>query len=118
MRRAGRLAAEALDILVGHVGPGVQTEALDKLVSEFAMDHGALPAPSSTAAIPKRSARRSTTSSATASRTTSRCAEGDIVNIDVTLILDGWHGDSSRMFCVGDVPRQGAAPDATSPTKR
>ena len=67
MRVAGRLAAAALDMLVPHVRPGVTTEDLDDLVLEFALDHGAIPAPSTTAGSRRRSAPRSTTSSATAS---------------------------------------------------
>ena len=71
------------------------------------MDHGAHAGDPDVSRLPtSRPAPRSTTWSATASRTTSRCKDGDIVNIDVTLILDGWHGDSSRMYAVGEIPRR------------
>ena len=69
------------------------------------------PRRSTIAAFRARSAPRSTMSSATAFPATGGCSDGDIVNIDVTAILDGWHGDTSRMFLVGErVPAEGAAP--------
>jgi methionyl aminopeptidase len=106
MRRAGRLAAEALDLLTEHVRPGTTTEALDTLVFDFAMAHDAYPAP-----LDYRGYRKSICTSINhvvchgiPERRPLR--EGEILNIDVTLILDGWHGDSSRMFLVGEVPRR------------
>jgi methionyl aminopeptidase len=106
MRRAGRLAAEALDLLTEYVRPGFTTEALDKLVFEFAIAHNAYPAP-----LDYRGYRKSICTSINhvvchgiPDRKPLR--EGDILNIDVTLILDGWHGDSSRMYYVGEVPRR------------
>jgi methionyl aminopeptidase len=106
MRRAGRLAAEALDLLTEYVKPGVTTEALDKLIFDFAMEHNAYPAP-----LDYRGYRKSICTSINhvvchgiPERKPLR--EGDILNIDVTLILDGWHGDSSRMYLVGEVPRR------------
>jgi methionyl aminopeptidase len=106
MRRAGRLTAEVLDMLVEHVRPGVTTEFLDNLVFDFAISHGAFPAP-----LDYRGYRKSICTSINhvvchgiPDRKPLR--DGDIVNIDVTLILDGWHGDSSRMYLVGDVSRR------------
>jgi len=105
MRRAGQLAAQALDMLVGEVKPGVTTEALDDLAFEFAMDHGAVPAPLN---------YRGFTKSICTSLNHVVChgipgpralRDGDILNIDVTLIVDGWHGDTSRMYPVGNVSR-------------
>jgi methionyl aminopeptidase len=106
MRRAGRLVAEALDMLVEHVQSGVSTERLDKLVFDFAMDHGAMPA-----TMMYRGYRKSTCTSINhvvchGIPNEKPLREGDIVNIDVTVILDGWHGDSSRMYLVGEVPRR------------
>jgi methionyl aminopeptidase len=108
MRRAGRLTAEALDLLVDVVKPGVTTEALDDLIYEFAMDHGAYPAP-----LMYRGYRKGICTSINhvvchGIPEPKPLREGDIVNIDVTLVLDGWHGDSSRMYLVGDVPRRAA----------
>lgn len=103
MRRAGRLAAEVLDILVPHVVPGVLTGELDRLAREHMLAAGAVPA---------TLGYRGYTHSSCISVNHVVChgipadkplKDGDIVNIDVTPILDGWHGDSSRMYLVGDV---------------
>ena len=104
MRKAGRLAAEALDMLTGHVRPGVSTEALDRLAFEFAMDHGAIPAPLNYRGFPKSictSVNHVVCHGIPDERKILK--EGDIVNIDVTLIVDGWHGDTSRMYPVGEI---------------
>ena len=103
MRRAGRLAAEILDALVPHVVPGVTTAELDALVFAHMRSAGAVPA---------TLGYRGYTHSCCISLNHVVChgipsdkplKDGDIVNIDVTPILDGWHGDSSRMYLVGDV---------------
>ncbi|WP_316313283.1 M24 family metallopeptidase, partial [Clavibacter michiganensis] len=91
-----------------HVQPGVTTEALDDLVFEFAMAHGAYPAP-----LDYRGYRKSICTSLNhvvchGLPEKKPLRDGDIVNIDVTLIVDGWHGDSSRMYLVGEVPRRAA----------
>ena len=106
MRKAGRLTAEALDMLTAHVRPGVSTDDLDRLVFDFAVAHGAYPAP-----LDYRGYRKSICTSLNhvvchglPDRKPLR--DGDILNIDVTLIVEGWHGDSSRMFLVGEVPRK------------
>jgi methionyl aminopeptidase len=106
MRRAGLLAAEALDLLTGHVRPGTTTETLDTLVFDFAMAHDAYPAP-----LDYRGYRKSICTSINhvvchGIPDGKPLKEGEILNIDVTLILDGWHGDSSRMYFVGEVPRR------------
>ena len=106
MRRAGRLAAECLDMLDGEIGPGVPTERIDQLVFAFAMDHKAMPA-----TLMYRGYRKSTCTSVNhvvchGIPGDKPLKDGDIVNVDVTLILEGWHGDSSRMYAVGNVPRR------------
>jgi methionyl aminopeptidase len=106
MRKAGRLTAEALDLLVDAVQPGVTTNALDKLIYDFAMAHGAYPAP-----LMYRGYRKGICTSINhvvchGIPDDKPLRDGDIVNIDVTLVVDGWHGDSSRMYLVGDVPRR------------
>jgi methionyl aminopeptidase len=106
MRRAGGLVAEVLDLLVDEVRPGVATEKLDKLVFEFARDHGALPA-----TLMYRGYGKSICTSINhvvchGIPNDKPLREGDIVNVDVTLVLDGWHGDSSRMYPVGELPRR------------
>ncbi|WP_349367816.1 type I methionyl aminopeptidase [Salinarimonas sp.] len=106
MRRAGQLTAQALDLMVEHVKPGVTTEALDKIAFEFAMDHGAYPAPLFYRGYPKAICTSINHVVCHGIPNDKPLREGDIVNIDITLIVDGWHGDSSRMFFVGAVPRK------------
>jgi len=106
MRKAGKLVAECLDQLGPMVAPGVPTEKLDKFVFEFALDNGALPA-----TLMYRGYTRSVCTSINhvvchGIPDDKALREGDIVNIDVTFILDGWHGDASRMFGVGEIPRR------------
>ena len=106
MRRAGQLAAEALDLITEYVQPGVSTERLDDIVLDFALEHGAVPAPLN---------YRGYTKAICTSLNHVVChgipgprplREGDVLNIDITLILDGWHGDSSRMYGVGEISRK------------
>ncbi len=106
MRKAGQLVARCLDMLVDEVKPGVPTEKIDQLVFDYAMDHGALPA-----TLMYRGYKKSTCTSLNhvvchGIPNDKPMKEGDIVNIDVTLILGGWHGDSSRMFALGEIPRK------------
>jgi methionyl aminopeptidase len=106
MRKAGRLVAECLDMLTDEVKPGVTTEHIDQLVFDFAMDRQAVPA-----TLMYRGYRKSTCTSVNhvvchGIPGDKPLKDGDIVNVDVTLILDGWHGDSSRMFAVGAIPRR------------
>jgi len=105
MRAAGRLAAEALDLLAGEVAPGVTTDHLDRLAFEFAMDHGAVPAPLNYRGYPKSICTSINHVVCHGIPNDKGLREGDILNIDVTLILDGWHGDSSRMYPVGEIKR-------------
>ena len=108
MRVAGRLAAEVLDMIGEHVKPGVTTEELDRICHDHIVERAAgHPGQRCiTRASRRRSAPRSTTSSATASRASKVLKDGDIVNIDVTVIKDGFHGDTSRMYFVGKPPVQ------------
>ena len=102
MRRAGKLAAETLDIITPEVGPGVTTERLDRLCHDFIVGHGAVPAPLGYRGFPKSictSINHVVCHGIPNERKVLR--DGDIINIDVTVILDGWHGDTSRMFFVG-----------------
>ncbi len=109
MRKAGRLAAEVLDFITPHVVPGVTTGALDTLCHDFTVAHGAISAPLNYRGFPK--------SICTSINhvvchgipdDNKKLTRGDIVNIDITVILDGWHGDTSRMFWLGEVPRKAA----------
>jgi methionyl aminopeptidase len=104
MRTAGRLAAETLDALVPHVVPGVTTEEIDRIAHDFAAAAGGVSAPLNYRGFPKSvctSINHVVCHGIPGARV---LKDGDIVNIDVTPIVDGWHGDSSRMFLLGEVP--------------
>jgi methionyl aminopeptidase len=105
MRRAGRLAAEILDALGPHVVPGVSTQELDDIVYRMTIDGGGFPATLGYRGYTKScciSINHVVCHGIPSEQRTLR--DGDIVNIDVTPIVDGWHGDSSRMYLVGNVP--------------
>jgi methionyl aminopeptidase len=107
MRRAGALAADILDALVPHVVPGVTTGEIDDIVRNHMLRAGAVPA-----TLGYRGFEHSCCTSINhvichgipANRA---LRDGDIINIDVTPIVDGWHGDTSRMYLVGDVGVKG-----------
>lgn len=106
MRKAGHLAASVLDMLAEHVKPGVTTEHLDTLTRDFVFDHGAAPA-----TLYYRGYRHSLCTSINhvvchGIPAPKPLKNGDIVNIDVTVVVDGWHGDTSRMFTVGEPRRK------------
>ncbi|MCM2293602.1 type I methionyl aminopeptidase [Allorhizobium sp. BGMRC 0089] len=105
MRKACQVTARCLDELAALVAPGVTTAAIDRFVFEFGMDNGALPA-----TLNYRGYRHSVCTSINhvvchGIPDDKPLREGDIVNIDVTYIVDGWHGDSSRMYPVGQIKR-------------
>jgi methionyl aminopeptidase len=102
MRKAGRLAAEVLDFITPHVVPGVSTEALDKLCHDYIVGHGAVPAPLNYKGFPKSICTSVNHVVCHGIPSEKKLEEGDIVNIDVTVILDGWHGDTSRMYLAGE----------------
>ncbi len=105
MRKAGQLTAQCLDELYDVVKPGVTTQEIDDFIFGFGMDHGALPA-----TLNYRGYRKSSCTSINhvvchGIPNEKPLREGDIVNIDVTYVLDGWHGDSSRMYGAGQLKR-------------
>ena len=106
MRKAGHLAASVLDMLAEHVQPGTTTAYLDDLTREFVFAHGATPA-----TLYYRGYRHSLCTSINhvvchGIPGPKPLKNGDIVNIDVTVVVDGWHGDTSRMFIVGEPRRK------------
>jgi len=101
MRKAGRLAAEVLDMLVPLVRPGVTTEALDRTCHDFIVSHGAVPAPLGYRGFPKSICTSVNHVVCHGIPGDKVLVDGDVLNIDITVILDGWHGDTSRMFYVG-----------------
>ena len=108
MRIAGRLASEVLDMLTAHVKPGITTDQLDQLANHHIVDvQGAIPAPLNYAPpgytpYPKSICTSINHQVCHGIPNDRPLKNGDIVNIDVTVIKDGWHGDTSRMFIVGE----------------
>ncbi|MBM3523320.1 MAG: type I methionyl aminopeptidase, partial [Alphaproteobacteria bacterium] len=100
---AGRLAAETLDMIMPHVQPGVSTGELDRICHDYIIQHDAIPAPLGYRGFPRSICTSVNHVVCHGIPGDKRLIAGDIVNIDVTVIVDGWHGDTSRMFFVGDV---------------
>jgi methionyl aminopeptidase len=103
MRKAGRFTAEILDYITPFVKPGVTTGEIDKLCYDFHVAHNAVPGPLNYRGFPKSictSVNHVVCHGIPGDRV---LKDGDIVNIDISPIVDGWFGDSSRMFYVGDV---------------
>ncbi|GAA3890864.1 type I methionyl aminopeptidase [Sphingomonas limnosediminicola] len=103
MRKAGRLAAEILDALAPHVVPGASTQEIDEIVHRMTLDGGGTPATLGYRGYTKSCCISINHVVCHGIPSDKALKDGDIVNIDVTPIVDGWHGDTSRMFLVGDV---------------
>ncbi len=102
MRVAGKLAAQTLDMITEHVVPGVTTEKLDQLCHDFITKNGAIPAPLNYKGFPKSICTSVNHVICHGIPGEKILKDGDILNIDVTVIVDGWHGDTSRMYLLGD----------------
>ena len=102
MRAAGALAAEVLDFITPHVIPGVSTNTLNDLCHDYIISSGAIPAPLGYRGYPKSICTSKNSVVCHGIPDNNALRDGDIVNIDVTVILNGWHGDTSRMYWVGD----------------
>jgi methionyl aminopeptidase len=103
MRVACRLAADVLDMIEPHVQPGVATDELDRLCHDYIVNHqGAIPAPLDYRGFPKSICTSVNHQVCHGIPSGKRLKKGDIVNIDITVIKDGYHGDTSRMFFVGE----------------
>lgn len=107
MRRAGKLAAQTLDYITSYVQPGISTGELDRLCDQFMNDNGGISACLGYGGISTVPFPKSVCTSVNhivchgIPNDEKILHEGDIINIDVTVILDGWHGDTSRMFYIG-----------------
>lgn len=105
MRQAGKLAAETLDYITDFVKEGVSTLELNDLCEKFIKDHNAIPAPLGYKGYPKAtciSLNEVICHGIPSEKTILK--NGDILNIDVTVILNGWYGDTSRMYTIGKIP--------------
>ncbi|HEY8157652.1 MAG TPA: type I methionyl aminopeptidase [Methylobacter sp.] len=104
MRIAGRLAAEVLEIIEPHVVPGVTTDELNQICHDYIVDvQKAIPAPLNYHGFPKSICTSVNHQICHGIPSDKKLKSGDIVNIDITVIKDDYHGDTSKMFCVGDV---------------
>ena len=103
MRLAGSIAAGALDEVNKIIKPGISTEEIDRLCYEYINDNGAYSAPLFYRGFPKSCCTSANHVVCHGIPSNKILKEGDIVNVDVTALKDGWHGDTSRMFKVGDI---------------
>lgn len=103
MRIAGKLAAQVLDYITDFVKVGVSTNYLNDLCHDFIIKHNAIPAPLNYRGFPKSICTSINHVVCHGIPSEQKLQNGDIINIDVTVIVDGWYGDTSRMFYVGDV---------------
>ena len=102
MRRAGKLAAEALDMITAHVRPGISTGEIDTLCHDYMVERSAIPATLGYRGYTKSSCTSVNHVVCHGIPGDRMLVDGDIINIDVTVILDGWHGDTSRMYVAGE----------------
>jgi methionyl aminopeptidase len=104
MRIAGRLAAEVLEMIEPYIVPGVTTNQLDKICHDYIVNvQKAIPAPLNYHGFPKSICTSINQQVCHGIPSEKKLKSGDIVNIDITVIKDEYHGDTSKMFCVGDV---------------
>jgi methionyl aminopeptidase len=103
IRRASRLTSEILDLLEEHIRPGITTQEINDFVHKHTVAHGAIPAPLNYRGFPKSVCTSLNEVICHGIPEERVLKDGDILNVDVTSILDGYYGDSSRMFLIGDV---------------
>ena len=105
IKLAGNLAANTLDEITSYVKPGISTKKLDKICYEYIRDHKGYSAPLFYKGFPKSCCTSTNHIVCHGIPDENKYLnDGDIINIDVTAIVNGWHGDTSRMFFVGNVP--------------
>jgi methionyl aminopeptidase len=103
MRKAGKLASQTLDMITEYIQPGITTNEIDQLCHEFIVKHGATPGPLGYKGYPKSVCTSVNHVVCHGIPGDKRLKEGDIVNVDVTVNLNGYYGDTSRMFSIGKV---------------
>lgn len=104
MRKAGHLAARTLDFITPYVKEGVTTQELNDLCHDYIVSHGATPAPLNYKGFPRSICTSINHVVCHGIPGPKKLQAGDIMNIDVTVILEGWYGDTSRMFAIGKIP--------------
>ncbi|CAO4846343.1 MAG: Methionine aminopeptidase [Holosporales bacterium] len=103
MRKAGKLASQVLDYITPFIKEGVTTEEIDRLCHDFIIENGAKPSPLGYHGYPKSVCTSINHVVCHGIPSSRKLQKGDIMNLDVTVDLDGWHGDTSRMFAIGKV---------------
>ncbi|CAO5679850.1 MAG: Methionine aminopeptidase [Holosporales bacterium] len=103
MRKAGKLASRVLDYITPFIKEGVTTEEIDRLCHDFILENGAKPSPLGYHGYPKSVCTSVNHVVCHGIPSNRKLQKGDIMNLDVTVDLDGWHGDTSRMFAIGKV---------------
>jgi len=103
MRPACRHAADALVMIESHIRPGITTDEINDIIHEFTIRHGATPAPLNYRGFPKSVCTSVNHVVCHGIPGPKKLREGDIINVDVTTIMNGWHGDTSKTFAVGEV---------------
>jgi methionyl aminopeptidase len=104
MRIAGKLAAEVLEMIEPYIVPGVTTDELDKICHNYIVDvQKAIPAPLNYHGFPKSICTSVNQQVCHGIPSEKKLKSGDIVNVDITVLKDDYHGDTSKMFCVGEV---------------
>ena len=103
IRAAGSLAADTLDEITSYIKPGISTEKIDKICYEYIKDKGGHSAPLFYRGFPKSCCTSANHVVCHGIPSKKILVEGDIINVDVTTVVNGWHGDTSRMFFVGEV---------------
>ncbi|MDP3641177.1 MAG: type I methionyl aminopeptidase [Alphaproteobacteria bacterium] len=103
MRKAGKLASQVLDMVTEHIRPGITTNEIDQLCHDFILKHGATPSPLGYRGYPKSVCTSVNHVVCHGIPSDKKLQEGDIVNVDVTVNLNGYHGDNSRMYGIGKV---------------
>lgn len=107
MRVAGRLAAEVLEMIEPYVVPGVTTDELNRICHDYIVDvQDAIPAPLNYRGFPKSICTSVNQQVCHGIPNERKLKSGDIVNVDITIIKDNYHGDTSKMFCLGEVSQQ------------
>lgn len=106
MRATCTLAASVLDYIAPHVEAGVTTDRLDRLCHEYILDHGAIPAPLNYKGFPRSICTSVNEVVCHGIPGALTLKDGDIINIDITTIVDGYFGDTSEMFCVGEISEE------------
>lgn len=103
MRKAGKLASQTLDYITPFIKAGITTDEINTLAHNFIIEHGARPAPLGYHGFPKSLCTSVNHVVCHGIPSDRKLVIGDIVNVDVTVELDGWHGDTSRMFAIGKI---------------